>query len=199
MSRRLSYRWRSCDATQTPGVQSRRSATIRALIDAQTPDGSHTPRILPRSCAQVTDKQVTTLLDAYRPAKHLPARRTLRGPPPNRGGDATPSWGCDLRAAATRRLHRTSGRSSTPSTSRASPTPKSRPTTSRALRRLHQPQARRTRRDPSPHGRDASPSSPALLPTGWSAWHRPPRCICPQPNADAMVPISDRRSIRRRR
>ncbi len=45
--------------------QSRRSATIRALIEAQTPDESQTPRILPRRFAQLTNEQVAALLDAY--------------------------------------------------------------------------------------------------------------------------------------
>lgn len=44
--------------------QSRRSATIRALIEAQTPDGIQTPRILPRRFAQLTNEQVAALLDA---------------------------------------------------------------------------------------------------------------------------------------
>jgi len=46
--------------------QSRRSETIRALIEAQTPNGVQTPRVLPRRCAQLTKEQVTALLDAYR-------------------------------------------------------------------------------------------------------------------------------------
>jgi len=45
--------------------QSRRSETIRALIEAQTPDGSQTPRTLPRRCAQLRKEQVSALLDAY--------------------------------------------------------------------------------------------------------------------------------------
>ncbi len=48
------------------GWQSRRSATIRALIEAQTPDGSQTPRILPRRSTRLTNEQVAALLEAYR-------------------------------------------------------------------------------------------------------------------------------------
>ncbi len=44
--------------------QSRRSETIRTLIEAQTPDGSQTPR--PPRFAQLTNQQVAALLDAYR-------------------------------------------------------------------------------------------------------------------------------------
>ena len=46
--------------------QSRRSETIRALIEAQTPDESQTPRTLPRRFTQLTNEQVTALLEAYR-------------------------------------------------------------------------------------------------------------------------------------
>lgn len=45
--------------------QGRRSAAIRALIEAQTPDESPTPRILPRRFTRPTNEQVTALLDAY--------------------------------------------------------------------------------------------------------------------------------------
>ena len=46
--------------------QSRRSETIRALIEAQTPDGVQTLRILPRRFTRLTNEQVAALLDAYR-------------------------------------------------------------------------------------------------------------------------------------
>ena len=45
--------------------QSGGSEATRALIEAQTTNGSQTPRILPRRCARLTKDQVSALLDAH--------------------------------------------------------------------------------------------------------------------------------------